>query len=193
MAKRRRSRFRRRRRHERPSVSMVTYTRVIDQSFTAAASNATGLTAFDIPDVSNDSGETVNRKIVGISGMLMMAAACGQNQHAVAMFAHRAAPELDSWPATSDWDPFNDGPDGSDSYKGRPSPRPFGRRLQVVTVPDTALSASTAQIVQEAHRYHSKSERLLRPGWKLQAGIYVRGSTGVKVRVTGVLRYAVAG
>jgi len=188
------TRYRRRRskrsRSAAPSVSMVTYTRLIDLEVTPTASDVTALATFTVPEVDNTTGETQNRKLMSVHGQAMMAAKINAGAHAAALFCLRAAPELDDWPAVTDWDPFNDGPGGAGSYDGRPSPRPFGRKNFVCVTPGTG---GVTEVFNQAHTYRSKAERLLRPGWVLQAGLYVRATAQTDVRVFGLYRFAVAG
>lgn len=183
-----------RRRHMAPSVSMVTYTRIVDLSVNGPSNDATAVATADITDVTNTSGETVNRKIVGIHGSAVLHCGLAANQHVAAMICFRAAPTLSDFPSIVEWDPFNDGPrEGTDptGYEGRPSPRPFARRNFVLAT--SSHTASTTELVTEQHAFRSRAERLLRPGWKLQAGLYVRASQSVNVRWYGLLRFSVAG
>lgn len=193
------SRRQRGRRSRSPHVaeSIAGYTRVLDISATAAANNGTTLQAIDVEGVENGDSEpgdvnapTVNRKILRVAGKAFFSAGLARNQYAVAQFCLRAAPRLEGWPAVAVFDPFEDGP-GHQAYEGMPSPRPFCRRTFVLSTADA--DPAVAALIQESHMVTSKAERLLRPGWKLQAALYVRGSSGVKVRWTGLLRTVVAG
>lgn len=189
------ARYRKRGRAAAVAVSIIGYTRLIDLSATAPASGNTVLVTQDVDDVRNGDpaqpqAETVNRKILRVGGQAFFSAGVGQDSHVVAQFCLRAAPGLDDWPTVVDYDPFQDGP-GEQAWQGSASPRPFCRRTFVFGVADS--SAAATQVIEEQHMIRSKAERLLRPGWKLQAGLYVAGSQGVKVRWTGLLRSVVAG
>lgn len=195
--RRRTRRFRHRRGSKRPSVSIATYSRLINLTATGSGlSNGNTVLAHEVVnDVENKTGETVNRKLLSISGELMFAAKIAAGETAVCMFAHLAHPAIHGMgdtPLTGDdsWDPFNDGPDGSTSYGGRLSPRPFGRRNFVLAAPPTG---GEAEVVMNQHVYRTRAKRLLRPGWECSRGIYVRASSGVSVRLSGILRYSVAG
>lgn len=192
MARRTMRRRRHSRRRESPSTSIVTQTSLVDLSVSNPNTDETYLETQSLGQVENESGETVNRKILRVVGELMFTSNLPANQLAVAMFALRASPSLDPWPAVSDFDPFDSGPDGSASYKGRPSPRPFGRRNFALVTP---AGSGVVQTIENAFRYHSRAERLLRPGWRLQAGLYVRVRTSgnVHVRIGGILRTTIAG
>lgn len=187
--RRRRGTRHRRRRHTAPSVSIAGYTRYLDLAGTVAAANVTQLITADVPDVSTPSTETVNRKIVGVSGEAMFSAALAAGHDVAAQFCLWAHPEHEDWPSVADYDPFNDGP-GESAFKGMLAPRAFCRRTMVLTV---ATSGST-QTIQQDHRIKSRAERLLRPGWKLTAGLYLRGNnTSISVAHLSLLRYVVAG
>lgn len=176
-----------RRRRAAPSVSVAGYTRPLDLSLAAPASDATGLTTVDFPDVDNTSGETVNRKILRVTGMGIFTAALAAGNYAMAQFALWAHPKHEEWPSVSDYDPFNDGP-GESAFEGMLAPRAFCRRTMVLASP----ASGTAETITQDHIVRSKAERLLRPGWILSAGLYVRGTSGVQVRHTSLLRAVVA-
>lgn len=184
----RRKHRRRRRRSIRPSPSIAGYTRLIDLEGTSAA-GTTVLSTEDVPDVVGLATETVNRKLIRVGGQAMFAAALAADQYAVAQFCLWAHPSHESWPTVADYDPFSEGP-GETGFEGLLSPRTFCRRTFVLTTP----ASGVAQTIETAHMIRSKAERLLRPGWKLTAGLYLRGSAaGIKVRHTSLLRYVVAG
>lgn len=180
---------RRRRRRSAPSVSIVTYQRFVDIQVAAGTANQTAMESISIPDVANMSGESVNRKILRATGTLAGSVHIAGNQGAAAMFALLAHPDLEDIPPVSDFDPFDDGPDGSNTYKGRPSPRPFGRKYFAFA---NVTGASTATF-QEEFRYRTRAQRLLRPGWKLSGLLYVRSNRGVTFRVNGIVSIAVSG
>lgn len=184
----RRGRGRRRHRRTAPSVSIAGYTRPIDLSVAAPASNATALVTADVADVVTPGEETVNRKILRVGGQGFFASALAAGQIAMAQFCLWAHPEQEDWPAVTDYDPFNDGP-GESHYAGMLAPRPFCRRTMVLAIP----GSGQAQTISEQHMISSKAERLLRPGWVLSAGLYVRGTSGVAVRFAALLRTVVAG
>lgn len=179
-----------RRKGRRPHVSesIAGYTRVIDLSKAAPASDATDLVTVDFPDVVTPPEETVNRKILRVTGQGMFAAALTAGQYAVAQFCLWAHPKHEDWPTIQDYDPFNQGP-GEAGFEGMPAPRPFGRRTMVLTSP----ASGNIETIAQDHIYRSKAQRLLRPGWILSAGLYLRGTSGVSVRYTGLLRAVVAG
>ena len=185
-----RRKAKRRRRSIRPSVSVAGYTRFLSLENTAPASGATALVVQDVEGVVTSEVLTENRKLIRVGGSAMMAVRLNANQHAAAMFCLRAAPQQEDWPSVSDYDPFREGP-GENDFQGMPSPRPFCRRSFVLATP--AGSGGETEVIQEAHMVRSKAERLLRPGWKLQAGLYVTGSQGVMVKHASLLRYVVAG
>lgn len=185
----RRRRKHRRRRHLAPSTSISTYTRPIVISAAGAAQSATVLTAMDVPDVVTPPTETVNRKIIRVTGEMMMACTLSGNEAAFAQFCLRAAPDNQAWPTVAEYDPFTQGP-GETGYKGQASPRPFGRHALVFTF---AGSSDAGTAIQESHRYSTKAERLLRPGWKLQAGLYIKANEGTVVKVAALLRTVVVG
>lgn len=183
---------RRMKRHSRTKVSdsIVTYSRVIDLNGTGDG-DTTHLVQGQIPGVSNLSGETTNRKIIRVVGTLMFSSNLSAGHHCYAMFALLAHPEIDgSFPPVTDWDPFEDGPGLGADFDGRPSPRPFGRRTFALLTPATG---GVTETIQQAFRYSTKAERLLRPGWGLSAGLYLRATDGVQGRVGGVLRATVVG
>ena len=182
-------RRRSRRRREAPSVSIAGYTRYIDLAGTVSTANQTQLVTADVPDVVTPADETVNRKIVGISGQAMFSAALAAGHDVAAQFCLWAHPSHEEWPTVDKYDPFNDGP-GEDGFEGMLAPRTFCRRTMVMTV---ATSGST-QTIQQDHMIRSRAERLLRPGWKLTAGLYLRGNnTSISVAHLSLLRYVVAG
>lgn len=185
--RRKHTRRRRKRRRVMPSTSIAGYTRFIDLSGSAGASDGTSLVTTDFPDVVTPPAETVNRKILRVAGQGMFAASLSAGQYAVAMFCLWAHPKQESWPTVSDYDPFNDGP-GESTFEGMLSPRTFGRRTLVLTAPASGVT----ETIQESHLYRSKAERLLRPGWVLSCGLYIRGTSGVDVRYTALLRAVVA-
>ena len=189
----RRKRYHKRRRmRDAPSTSIVTQTSLVDLSVSNPTNDTTELETARMGQVENQSGETVNRKILRIVGELMFTANLPANSLALALFALRAAPKDDPWPSVSAFDPWDSGPDGSTSYGGRPSPRPFGRRNFALVTP---AGSGVVQTIEQAVRYHSRAERLLRPGWDLHCGLYVRvrTSANVHVRIGGALRATIAG
>jgi len=161
---------------------------LIDLKGTAPASDATLLVTADVPDVVTPDSETVNRKILRIAGQAFYAAALTAGQYAVAQFCLWAHPKHEGWPTVAEYDPFNDGP-GESGFEGLLAPRTFCRRTFVLAVPDSG----SGQTIESAHMIRSKAERLLRPGWVLTAGLYLRGTSGVAVRHTSLLRYVVSG
>lgn len=181
-------RRRRRKRHTAPSVSIAGYTRPVDLSGTAAASDATSLVTQDIADVVTPGEETVNRKILRVAGQAIFTASLSAGKMVMAQFCLWAHPTQEDWPAVTKYDPFTEGPGQSD-FAGMIAPRPFCRRTFVLATPATGV----AEVIQAQHTIRSKAERLLRPGWKLTAGLYIRGDSGVAVRHTSLLRTVVAG
>lgn len=177
----------RRRRRTAPSVSVAGYTRVLDLAKAAPASDATDLVTVDYPDVVNLSGETVNRKILGVHGMGIFTAALAAGNYALAQFCLWAHPKHEEWPDVADYDPFNDGP-GESGFEGMLAPRTFCRRTMVLASP----ASGTAETITQDHTIKTRAERLLRPGWILSAGLYVRGTSGVNIRHTSLLRAVVA-
>jgi len=186
MAARRRKR---RRRSTRPSISILTQQDVIDLAIGGAGlASASAFTNQDFATVANVSGETINRKVLRVSGDLMFSANLPAGKAALCMFALWAHPVLDGWPSVAQFDPWASDPSKS-GFEGRPSPRPYGRRIMALASP----ASGTSETIQQAHTYRTKAERLLRPGWKLSCGLWVRADSGVQVRVFGGLRAAVAG
>lgn len=185
-------RRRKRSRSDRPSVSIATYQQFVQLAVATGGTNVTTVTTSVFPNVENTGGETVNRKILRVSGSLMFAANLVADRDLGAMFCLRAAPKDDAWPSVEDFDPFNAGPSlGNVAYEGRPTPRPFGRRMFALVTP---AGGGAAEVIQQAFRYSTKAERLLRPGWRLQMGLYVRGShPDIACKVGGVLSAVVAG
>jgi len=180
----------RRRKRTAPSVSVAGYTRFLDLSAPALASNETRLVTADVPDVTNTEGETVNRKLIRVEGKAMFVAGISANKYAVAQFCLWAHPKQESWPSISDYDPFNDGP-GESGFEGMLAPRSFCRRTFVISTP---TADGVDEVVSNEHMIKTRSERLLRPGWILSAGLYLRASdAGVNARHTSLLRYVVAG
>lgn len=176
-----------RRRRTAPSVSIAGYTRMLSLSKAAPASDATDLVTMDFPEVENTSGETVNRKILRVTGMGIFTAALAAGQYAAAQFCLWAHPKHEDWPAISDYDPFNDGP-GESAFEGMLAPRTFARRTMVLATP----ASGQAETITQDHIIRSKAQRLLRPGWILTAGLYVRGTSGVTVEHRSLLRAVVA-
>jgi len=183
-----RRRRRSKRRTIRPSVSIAGYTRQI--GLTATAGATTQLATVDIDGVDNLTGETQNRKIIGVRGQAMFAAALTANTHMVAQFCLWAHPEHEDWVTVADYDPFNDGP-GVTGFEGMMAPRPFCRRTFVMNTPNPATEI--VETIQTQHSVSSKAERLLRPGWKLTAGLYVAGTSNIAARWDGLLRFTVTG
>jgi len=181
-------RMNRRKRSVRPSVSIAGYTRPVALGGSTAASNATSLTTTTVADVDNLSGETTNRKLIRVAGKAIFTAALPANKNVMAQFCLWAAPQQESWPTISAYDPFTEGP-GESGFQGMLAPRVFCRRTFVLATPPSG----EAQTITEAHVIRSKAERLLRPGWILQAGLYIRGSSGISVSHHSLLRYVVAG
>ena len=188
--RRRRPHMRRRRGRARttPSTSIAGYTRSIDLNLAAPAADATGLVTLDFPDVHNTEGETVNRKILRVAGRGIFTAALAAGNYAMAQFCLWAHPKHEDWPSVSEYDPFHDGP-GESAFEGMLAPRAFCRRTMVLASP----ASGTAETITQDHVIRSKAERLLRPGWVLSCGLYVRGTSGVNVRHTALLRAVVAG
>lgn len=189
MRKRRHRGRRRHRRREAPSVSIAGYTRPISLALAAPASDATGLVTVDFPDVANTEGETVNRKILRVTGQGIFTAALTAGQYAFAQFCLWAHPKHEDWPTVADYDPFNDGP-GESAFEGMLAPRTFARRTMVLAV---ATGSGVAETITQDHLIRSKAERLLRPGWVLTAGLYVRGTSGVQMEHRSLLRAVVSG
>lgn len=185
---RRRKHRRSRRSRTAPSVSIAGYTRLIDLSQAAAAADATALVTADVSDVLTPAEETVNRKLIRVAGQAFFGAALSAGDYAVAQFCLWAHPKHEGWPTVAEYDPFNDGP-GESGFEGLLAPRTFCRRTFVLAVP----ASGSTQTIESQHMIRSKSERLLRPGWVLTAGLYVRGTSGVTVRHTSLLRYVVSG
>lgn len=189
MARRTHRRHRgRKRRRVAPSVSIAGYTRSLKLTATAPVSDGTILVTADVPQVENKDGETVNRKIIRIAGQSFFSAGLTTGQDCMAQFCLWAHPSQEEWPSVGDYDPFNDGP-GTSVFDGYLAPRAFCRRTYVLAVPATGSS----QTISSEHMVRSKAERLLRPGWKLTAGLYLRGTSGVQVTHFSLLRYVVAG
>lgn len=186
---RRRSRTRRKRRRTAPSVSIAGYTRRLQLDITAPSPDlTTGLVTVDVPDVLTPSEETVNRKILSVTGEAFFSCNLDAQQNVAAQWCLWAHPEHEAWPAVTDYDPFKQGP-GQDTFKGMLAPRTFSRRTFVQAVPN----GGSAQTISSQHMIRSRAERLLRPGWKLTAGLYVSGSNGVAVSHISLLRVVVAG
>lgn len=179
-----------------PSVSIAGYTRQIDLAGVCSQNDVTGLVTQDVTDVANGradenfESETVNRKLIRVAGAAMFAARLNDGQHALAQFCLWAHPDHESWPTIAQYDPFTEGP-GKPGFEGLLAPRTFCRRTFVLTSPSG--SGGSVEIIQDQHMIRSKAERLLRPGWKLTAGLYFAGSDDVHVRHTSLLRYVVAG
>lgn len=190
MRRRRRSHSRRRRRHRTaPSTSVVGYTRFIKLAGSVAASNATSLITADVADVTTPSEETVNRKLISVSGHGFFSAKLAANRLAAAQFCLWAHPEHEEWPSVDKYDPFNDGP-GKAGFEGLLAPRTFCRRTMVLATPESGES----QTISEDHMIRTKAARILRPGWKLSAGLYVQGdNVDIDVAHVSLLRYVVAG
>lgn len=184
----RRHRFRRR---DTPSVSSVTYSQVLQMSLQTTQANQTVSTIQDVSNVSNTSGETVNRKILRVTGNLAFAAQPSAGSTIVTMFALWAHPIATDPEILTDFDPFGGEGPGKPGFEGRPLPRPFGRRLFAHTL----QPGGTATQIFEELRYHTKAERLLRPGWKLSAGLWCRCATSGshQTQIGGGLRVVVAG
>jgi len=177
-----------RRRREAPSVSIAGYTRFIDLTSPVSVGTGTTRVEADIPDVVAPDTETVNRKILSVTGNAFFTAALPADKVCVAQFCLWAHPKHEDWPGVAEYDPFNDGP-GESGYEGMIAPRPFGRRTFVLSTP----SSGEAQTISAQHLYRTRSERLLRPGWVLTAGLYTRSDIGTSVRFTALLRAVVAG
>ncbi len=191
MRRRRRSsrRHSRGRRRSTPSVAIAGYTRPISLTGATGASGATSLITASVPDVVTPPSETVNRKILRVGGQAFFAAGLAAGQTVMAQFCLWAHPKHEVWPPVSDYDPFTEGP-GESSFEGMLSPRPFCRRTFVLAAP----SSGVAETISSQHMIRSKAERLLRPGWVLHSGLYIRGSTsGIQVSHQSLLRVVVAG
>lgn len=192
MNKYRRHRGKRSRRtRKKVSESTATYVDLLDfTGSTSGTANTTTVQSVDFNGVHND-GETVNRKIIGVHGALAYCCQPSAGHYVAAMFALWAHPELESVPSISDFDPFQTGPQGAvTSYKGRMSPRPFGRRQFLHAL----QTGGTATQLFSEERYHSKSERLLRPGWSLSGLLYLKSSsTSQSVKLVANLRTTVIG
>lgn len=184
-------RSRRRGRHRRrtaPSVSIVTQQSIIDLTVTGTNLQTTQLSTGDF-GVSTPGSETVNRKVLGVRGDLVFSMAAAAGKAGLAMFALWAHPDIEDWPTVAQFDPWSDDDQpGESAFEGRMHPRPYGRRIMALATP----SSGVAETVIRDERYRTKAERLLRPGWKLSYGLWVR-SEGVQVRVFGGLRATVAG
>lgn len=182
----------RRRRSRRPSVSVATYADLINLQAAPAAADTTKAAIQNLSQVKNTSGETVNRKIVRVSGDLAFATQPSAGHVVVAQFALWAHPEIDS-DGVTELDPFVTGPGGaqpSADYEGRPSPRPFGRKLFAHVL----QTGGTATQFFESFRYMTKAQRLLRPGWVLSAALWARSTeANVNVSVGGAIRVVVEG
>lgn len=193
MAERRmRRRKRRSRRRAAPGTSMVTYQQIVDLDSRPPTAGTTQLVTQELSQVANLEGETVNRKILRIAGDLAFATQPTAGHYVVAMFAMWAHPKLEDFPTVGAFDPFATGPAGAGTgtYEGRPSPRPFGRRMLVHTL---QAGGAATQLFRDM-RYSTKAERLLRPGWVLSAGLWVRSSqAGPVVKVSGLISVTVAG
>ena len=186
--RRRRHRRGRRRKRVHVSESIAGYTRPLGLEIAAPASNATGLVTMDFPDVVTPSEHTENRKILRVTGQAFFTAGLSAGQRAFAQFCLWAHPKQESWPSVTAYDPFTEGP-GETAFEGMLAPRAFARRTFVLATPPSGV----AQTISEVHMVRSKAERLLRPGWILTAGLYVRGTSGVNVSWNGLLRAVVAG
>ena len=178
-------RRRRSRRRKTVSTSVATYQRVVSIKMETGSNTSDTHTASQtLTGIDNLGGETVNRKIVGVSGTLAYAVQPSQDDQVVAMFALWAHPKVEDWYGSADWDPFDSGPDGSTSYEGRPTPRPFARRYFAHVI----QSGGTSTQILQQHTIRSRAQRLLRPGWILTAGLWVRSTEAAKdVRVGGII------
>lgn len=179
------------RRHSRraaPATSVVGYTRSLNLVQQLAGSEATSLVTVDFPDVVTPAEHTENRKILRVAGQAFFTATIAANQYAMAQWCLWAHPDHEDWPGIADYDPFNDGP-GETGFKGLLAPRTFARRTFVLAAP----ASGSSQTISEQHMIRSKAERLLRPGWKLSAGLYTKGTANVTVRHLSLLRAVVAG
>ena len=190
MARKTRRRRYSRRRSRKVSESIVTYQRIVKLSVTTGSADATSIDSGDVDDVHNMGGETVNRKIIGVRGTLSFATQPPAGDLTVAMWALWAHPAEQDVPSLDDFNPFTAGPTGSDTYKGRPSPRPFARKY----FSHILQSSGTATQHFTQFRVNSKAQRLLRPGWKLTNLLYVRSDVATqKAAVGGVISVAVEG
>ena len=191
--RKRRSRSRgRRRRMERPSVSVATYAQLLYIAGQTTQANTTVGKLQRVSQVKNDSGETVNRKIVRVTGSLSYATQPPQGIANVAMFALWAHPIGMSDEELLGFDPFVTGPDGdAGTYEGRPHPRPFGRKMFSHVVQP---SGTASQLFQQ-FEYRTKAKRLLRPGWRLSAGLWSRSTAtdAQNFAVGGAIRVVVEG
>lgn len=184
-----RGRRRHRRRRVAPSVSIAGYTRRLQLDATAPSPDLkTGLVTLDVPDVETPPEETVNRKILSVHGQAFFSASLSAQQNVCAQFCLWAHPSHETWPGVDKFDPFQQGP-GEAGFEGMLAPRPFCRRTFILAVPQSG----EAQTISSQHTIRSKAERLLRPGWKLTAGLYLSGSAGVSVSHQSLLRVTVAG
>ena len=178
----------RRRRREAPSVSIVTQQVLVDLNVTGTDLQTTKLVTADF-GVEAPATETVNRKVLRVTGDLCMSVAAAAGKGSLCMFALWAHPDIEDWPTVAQFDPWSEADQpGQSGFEGRPHPRPYGRRIMALATP----SSGVAETVIRDERYRTKAERLLRPGWKLSMGLWVR-SEGVAVRVFGGLRATIAG
>lgn len=187
MRRKRHRRHRGRSRTPRVAESVAGYTRplALNQSVTGPG---TSLTTIDVPDVLTPAEHTENRKLIRVGGTCMFAAGMPANRAVMAQFCLWAHPKQESWPSVTDYDPFTEGP-GETGFEGMLAPRAFCRRTFVLVTP----SSGVTETITEQHMIRSKAQRLLRPGWILSAGLYVRGDSGVAVAWRGLLRFVVAG
>ena len=188
--RRRRSRHRRRRRSTHVSESIAGYTRILNLADPGTTAGLTALHTVDVMDVMTPSEHTENRKILRVEGQAMFSAALAANQQLAAQFCLWAHPEHEDWPTVADYDPFTEGP-GETAFEGMLAPRAFCRRTFVLATP---ASGGVTEVIQTQHMIRSRAQRLLRPGWKLTAGLYVSSpQSNVTATWHGLLRTVVAG
>ena len=183
-------RRRRSRRRAKVSTSVVTYQRQIRLKLNSSSTAYNvSTTSQAIDGAENTSGETVNRKIVGVRGTLSYACQPAAGEQTDAMFALWAHPRIEDFPSGTDFDPFDAGPGGArTTYDGRPTPRPFCRKYFSHILQE---SGTSTQFFQQ-HNFRSRAQRLLRPGWILTAGLWVRSSAASqKVALGGIISVVV--
>lgn len=191
MPRERRYRRRSRRRREEVAVSHAAYLDQLGFQTTAGGSpNTTVLRTVDVDSVENDPEQTTNRKLVSIAGSMLSSVKLQAGQVIGAMLCFRMVTDSDPWPAINVFDPFTVGPFPGSTVGGRPVPLPFARRF----IAHAICNGGDPQTFTQEFRMRSRSERLIRPGWKLQAGLYVRcTAANTPIYVGGLLRLSVIG
>lgn len=183
----------RRRRTDHVSESVITVGQMLDLTATGGDFGDGSTKTASVVWNGVDNLGTTNRKIVRVTGDLCFTAALSADQAAVAMFALWAHPTAVT-PAEGllDFDPFDiaDNPQaGKEAYDGRPTPRPFGRRMFALNVP----KSGSVQTFTENFTYRTRAKRLVRPGWELHGALWARASNNAEIRLTGFLRAVVEG